>query len=33
LYKHKFPPVANDDMYMGVLAQAEHFKQHQMARL
>lgn len=23
LHKHKFPPVANDDVYMGVLAQAE----------
>lgn len=28
LHKHKFPPVANDDVYMGVLAQAENFKQH-----
>nr|WP_250852035.1 DUF3387 domain-containing protein [Escherichia coli] len=26
LHKHKFPPVANDDVYMGVLAQAENFK-------
>lgn len=33
LHKHKFPPVANDDVYMGVLAQAENFKQHQIARL
>lgn len=28
LHKHKFPPVANDDVYMGVLSQAENFKQH-----
>lgn len=28
LHKHKFPPVANDDVYMGVLAQAENFKQN-----
>jgi len=28
LHKHKFPPVANDDVYMGVLVQAENFKQH-----
>ena len=28
LHKHKFPPVANDDVYMGVLAQAENFKEH-----
>ncbi|SFD20883.1 type I restriction endonuclease subunit R [Pragia fontium] len=26
LHKFRFPPVANDDVYMGVLAQAENFK-------
>ncbi|ELD0454861.1 DUF3387 domain-containing protein [Escherichia coli] len=30
LHKHKFPPVSNDDVYMGVLAQAENFKEHHM---
>lgn len=33
LHKHKFPPVANDDVYMGVLAQAENFKEHHMSSL
>nr|WP_322559977.1 HsdR family type I site-specific deoxyribonuclease [uncultured Escherichia sp.] len=33
LHKHKFPPVANDDVYMGVLAQAENFKEHHMSVL
>lgn len=33
LHKHKFPPVANDDVYMGVLAQAENFKQHHINTL
>ncbi|EOA1633959.1 type I restriction enzyme endonuclease domain-containing protein, partial [Escherichia coli] len=33
LHKHKFPPVANDDVYMGVLAQAENFKEHHMSAL
>jgi len=28
LHKHKFPPVANDETHMGVLAQAENFKLH-----
>ncbi|EFN4681285.1 DUF3387 domain-containing protein, partial [Escherichia coli] len=27
----KFPPVANDDVYMGVLAQAENFKKNHMS--
>ncbi|HHP7463172.1 TPA: type I restriction enzyme endonuclease domain-containing protein, partial [Klebsiella pneumoniae] len=27
------PPVANDDVYMGVLAQAENFKQHHINTL
>ncbi|EPD7520989.1 type I restriction endonuclease subunit R [Escherichia coli] len=31
LHKHKFPPVANDDVYMGVLAQAENFKKNHMS--
>ncbi|ENS4003833.1 type I restriction enzyme endonuclease domain-containing protein, partial [Escherichia coli] len=31
LHKHKFPPVANDDVYMGVLAQAENFKKNNMS--
>lgn len=31
LHKHKFPSVANDDVYMGVLAQAESFKEHHMS--
>ncbi|MGL5700283.1 MAG: type I restriction endonuclease subunit R, partial [Kluyvera sp.] len=33
LHKHKFPPVANDDVYMGVLSQAENFKQHHITTL
>ncbi|EAA1585669.1 DUF3387 domain-containing protein [Escherichia coli] len=33
LHKHKFPPVANDDVYIGVLAQAENFKEHHMSAL
>ena len=33
LHKHKFPPVANDDVYMDVLAQAENFKEHHMSAL
>lgn len=28
LHKYRFPPVANDEVYMGVLAQAENFKTH-----
>lgn len=31
LHKHKFPPVANDDVYMGGLAQAENFKKNHMS--
>ncbi|EMW1880730.1 DUF3387 domain-containing protein, partial [Escherichia coli] len=31
LHKHKFPPVVNDDVYMGVLAQAENFKKNHMS--
>ncbi len=33
LHKNKFPPVANDDVYMDVLAQAENFKEHHMSAL
>ena len=28
LHKHKFPPVANDEIYLGVLMQAENFKEN-----
>ena len=31
LHKHKSPPVANDDVYMGVLAQAENLKKNHMS--
>ncbi len=31
VHKHKFPPVANDDVYMGGLAQAENFKKNHMS--
>ncbi|EYU15498.1 type I restriction endonuclease subunit R [Photorhabdus aegyptia] len=30
LHKHRFPPVANDDVYQGVLAQAENFKMNRI---
>ncbi|MGK0737667.1 type I restriction endonuclease subunit R [Yokenella regensburgei] len=32
LHKHRFPPVANDDVYMSVLAQAESYKHHEPVR-
>ncbi|PHM45069.1 type I restriction endonuclease [Xenorhabdus mauleonii] len=30
LHKHNFPPIANDEVYYGVLAQAENFKMNRM---
>ncbi|MBD2810596.1 type I restriction endonuclease subunit R [Xenorhabdus sp. Vera] len=30
LHKHGFPPIANDEVYYGVLAQAENFKMNRM---
>ncbi len=29
LHKYGYPPIANDEVYMGVIAQAESFKKHQ----
>lgn len=33
LHKHHFPPVANDDVYQGVLAQAENFKMNRISQV
>ncbi|CDH20689.1 hypothetical protein XBKQ1_2740017 [Xenorhabdus bovienii str. kraussei Quebec] len=32
LHKHGFPPIANDEVHYGVLAQAENFKINRMSQ-